>query len=564
MIAARNTPNAGRADDTQRIQDAINACGTGHAVRLAIANGMSAFVSGALVLKSGVTLVLDVGVTLFATTDPHAYDRGQKSCGTNNTTGKGCRPFITADRTRGSGIMGDGVIDGQGGQLIDGKMESWWQIARRAQKEQTRQNVPRLIEISNSTDFNLYRITLRNSPNFHVTLNRVDGFTAWGVKIDTPADARNTDGIDPISSRNVTIAHSFIRTGDDNVAIKAGGNGPTENISILHNHFYNGHGMSIGSETNGGVRNVLVENLTMEGATSGLRIKSDVSRGGHVSNVRYRHVCLTNVRAPLDIDTRYDKKAAGNKIPAYRDIVFEHVRSMTPGRIILRGFNSARPLMATLNDVVIDGNPMMQIEHAKLVLGPGPVQPLPAGDDAEVSGSPSNGPGKSCDGAFVPFPILPALSSSKRPQLTSHDAETYSYTNVLKTTGQAGSESSDPWDPLSDPLATGATLKTNYIVDAATTATGKTVFKTVQAAVNRAVSEQAASGSQDRIFIHVKPGIYRELLYVPPMTAPITLVGFDANAAHTVISANLDALVVGSKYSQSFGAQFASAPPEIT
>jgi polygalacturonase len=160
--------------------------------------------------------------------------------------------------------------------VIEGGTESWWQLARRAQRKTPARTCPRLIEITNAQNITLHKITLRNSPNFHVTLNKVDGFTAWGVRIDTPATARNTDGIDPISSRNVTIAYSHIRTGDDNVAIKAGNNGATENISILHNRFYSGHGMSIGSETNGGVRRVLVEDLSMDGTTSGLRIKSDV------------------------------------------------------------------------------------------------------------------------------------------------------------------------------------------------------------------------------------------------------------------------------------------------
>ena len=93
--------------------------------------------------------------------------------------------------------------------------------------------------------------------------------------------------------------------------------------------------MSIGSETDGGVRNVLVENLSMDGATSGLRIKSDVSRGGEVRNVRYRDVCLRNVRSPIELTTRYDRKATGDRVPTYRDIVFERVRSLTPGRVIV-------------------------------------------------------------------------------------------------------------------------------------------------------------------------------------------------------------------------------------
>ena len=59
----------------------------------------------------------------------------------------------------------------------------------------------------------------------HVGVELTNGFTAWGVKIKTPKTARNTDGIDPISSSNVTITHCFIDTGDDNVAIKPGPQG---------------------------------------------------------------------------------------------------------------------------------------------------------------------------------------------------------------------------------------------------------------------------------------------------------------------------------------------------
>ena len=66
----------------------------------------------------------------------------------------------------------------------------------------------------------MYKITLRNSPGFHVSVGQTDGFTAWGVKIMTPKTARNTDGIDPGSSRNITIAYSSINTGDDDVCLK--------------------------------------------------------------------------------------------------------------------------------------------------------------------------------------------------------------------------------------------------------------------------------------------------------------------------------------------------------
>jgi polygalacturonase len=77
---------------------------------------------------------------------------------------------------------------------------------------------------------------------------------------------------------------------------------------------------SIGSETNGGVRRVLVEDLSMDGTTSGLRIKSDISRGGVVDQVTYRNVCLRNVKTPIDIGTRYENRTSGTLIPLYTNI----------------------------------------------------------------------------------------------------------------------------------------------------------------------------------------------------------------------------------------------------
>ncbi len=398
-------PDAQSFDDTPRIQQAIDRCPAGQAVELARGGGASGFLSGPLGLKSGVTLLVDAGATLYATSDPLAYDRGRRTCGTNDREGKGCKPFITVENGDGGGIMGQGVIDGQGGKLIAGKKETWWQLSRRAQKEKTTQNVPHLIVLNHTRGFVLYGITLRNSPKYHVVLNGVDGFTAWGVHIDTPADARNTDGIDPVSSRNVSIVNSFIRAGDDNVAIKSGNAGPSENISILHNHFYSGHGMSIGSNTDGGVRHVLVDDLSMDGTTSGLRIKSDISRGGVVEDIHYRNVCLRNVRAPIDIDTAYDPQAEGNKIPLYRAISLTHVHSLNGGKIILHGLDAEHLLEAALDDVIVNDSPTVDAIHARLTLGPGAVDPIPSGRDVTANGEAGSATGIACEHAFIPFPI---------------------------------------------------------------------------------------------------------------------------------------------------------------
>ncbi len=561
LIATQSDAAKPGVDDAPRIQQAFNQCSAGQAVQLASNNEKTTFVSGPLMLPSGVSLRINSGVTLYASTDAALYDKGLHTCGSNGVAGRGCKPFISIDDAQGSSIMGDGVIDGQGGQLLAGKTESWWQLARRAQKENNEHNVPRLIEISRSKEITLYRITLRNSANFHVTLNRVDGFTAWGVRLDTPTDARNTDGIDPISSRNITIAHSYLRTGDDNIAIKAGNNGPSENISILQNHFYNGHGMSIGSETNGGVRHILVDGLSMEGSSSGLRIKSDVSRGGLVTDVLYQNVCLRDVRKPIDIDTRYNPQAQGRLIPQYQKITLARVHSLTPGRVIMQGYDAQHSLQIQLQNVLFDAQPAQQIKYVNLLKDKTAVASSEANSNIDFSGVAT----VHCDDQFVPFPVTQTPDS--RPQLSADQAKRYDYLEVLKTVGKAGQEITDHWDPLKDALAKNSTLPVDYIVDPAAQENGKTVFHRVQAAINQAVIESRTLALQAqhkaRIYILLKPGVYRELLYVPATQIPITLYSNDKDASHTRISASVHAALLGSAYVARFGAQFSGLDDAI-
>lgn len=383
--------------ETRRLQQAIDACAAGQAVRLMASVAGGRFVSGPLVMKSGVTLWIDEGATLVAAADPALFDRNGH-CGTIDEKGAGCRPFILFEGARGGGIVGTGRIDGQGGEVMAGSKESWWQLARRAQRERGKQNVPRLIQVVHARDITFYRITLVNSPNFHLALSQTEGATIWGIRIDTPADARNTDGIDPADAQDVTIAHSFIRTGDDHIAIK-GGHGGAHHVSIVDDHLYWGHGLSIGSETSGGVSDILVRDVSIDGAVSGLRIKSDASRGGLVSAVRYENVCLRNNRRPLEFDTRYDAHATGDAIPVYRDILLHHV-SGEGGTLVVRGHDADHLLELTLDGVAFAEEAAWQVEYAHLSSGPGGVSPLPAGLAAPVAGVEQ----MQCAARWMPFP----------------------------------------------------------------------------------------------------------------------------------------------------------------
>ena len=403
-------PQDERKLDTARIQSAIDNCAASKAVVLRAHGKKNVFLSGPIALRSGVTLVVDANTSLVASRDPRLYDLTPGSCGIVGEKGHGCKPLITVDDARDSGIMGEGSIDGRGGAKLLNQDVTWWDLAHTAKITDKQQSVPRLISVDRSNGFTLYKITLRNSPNFHVGVNNTDGFTAWGVKIMTPKTARNTDGIDPGSSRNVTIAYCSIHTGDDDVAVKSSKAGPASNISILHNHFYTGHGMSIGSGTNGGVDHMLVDDLTIDGADNGIRIKSDRSRGGLVHDLVYHDVCIRDTKNPLVFTPLYTT-FGGDQLPIYRDIKLQDVHILTAGSYTFLGLDAQHKLGLTFDNVFADdlAHSTTLAKDADIAIGVKRGNLEPAGEDVTVQQTLGSSPGTplACDARFVPFPDLP-------------------------------------------------------------------------------------------------------------------------------------------------------------
>ena len=361
--------------DTAAIQAAIDGCAAGQAVRLTVAGDNTAFVSGALFLRAGVTLWIDAGVTLFSSRNPRDFDAKPGLCGLMGSSSD-CNALINVNSAANSGVVGTGAIDGRGGELMIGGTMNWWDLE---DADAGNLVAPRLVWARSSTSFTLYGVTLRNAPKFHVVIERTNGFKVWGITINTPSSSPNTDGVDPSASTNGIIAYNRISTGDDNIAIKASGPPTVDSIVVAHNHFGRGHGMSIGSETNGGVQNVVVCDLSLDGAQNGLRIKSDSSRGGLVQHISYTDVCMRNVSNPLVFDSYYTT-AVGTAIPWFRDIVVKNVHHLGAGKLVFRGWDAAHTQGITLDNVVFDSPPTgINASNTILTMGPGPVNIIPAG-----------------------------------------------------------------------------------------------------------------------------------------------------------------------------------------
>jgi polygalacturonase len=401
--------------DSERIQAAIDHCSSGHAVELHGSGDRNVFLAAPFHLQPGVTLLIDADTVIYASRNPRDYDLTPGSCGIVDRNGHGCKPLILADQAPRSAIMGDGAIDGRGGETLLGMKDSWWELAHFAKVHDMEQNCTRILIVRESNDFILYRITLRNSPNFHVLIEKTNGFTAWGVKIDTPATARNTDGIDPSASNDISVLHCSIRTGDDDVAITASKLGASSHITVAHDHFYSGHGMSIGSRTSGGVNAVRVSDVTIDGADNGIRIKSDPSRGGLVDDVVYEEICIRNVRNPILLTPHYTT-FPGDLLPLYRDITLRNVHVLTPGTVTLDGLDASHQLGVTLDNVFADGLPASAIHasNAAIALGPRLGNLIPTGEDLTVTQQPGSTAGTplACDARFEEYPANPTAPRS--------------------------------------------------------------------------------------------------------------------------------------------------------
>jgi polygalacturonase len=290
----------GKTLDTDAIQKALDECGKAGGGTVRFTAGT--YLSKPIVLRSSTTVQLDVGATLLATDDPADFA---------GSTSNSFIPFVSGKKLHDVTITGQGIIDGSGAK--------WWIPAEAARQKTPGYTLPRpnLVVLTGCTNLRVENITLQNSPKFHFVPTDCDGVIVSNVTVLAPAHAANTDAIDPSACRNVVITKCHIDVGDDNIAIKAGKAMPgrpfaCDNITVTDCVFLHGHGMSIGSETAGGVRNVTVRNCTFENTENGIRIKSQRGRGGIVESISYSDITMKNVDPAITLTSYYMFNSAGD------------------------------------------------------------------------------------------------------------------------------------------------------------------------------------------------------------------------------------------------------------
>ena len=309
----------GRTKCTRAIQQAIDACTPGGTVVVPAGE----FVSGALFLKSNMTLRIDRNGTLKGSPDVNDY----RPFVLNRYSGWEMKTFASLlnagvldhsgpCRLTNLSIRGEGTISGGGAALGQAMLDAEGYYSR-----------ARLICLMNCQSVSVQGLRLENSPSWTLHYTYCKDVTCHGLTIVSEG-IRNGDGIDPDSSANSYIFDCNISTSDDCIAVKSGKNPegnqidrPTENVFIAHCKF-RGHGMSIGSEMSGGVRNVVVRDCEIaRDDLNGLQIKAPQERGGYVRNVRVVNCKLSQIKiiTKISYNTGYD---TAHQVPFLGDMQF--------------------------------------------------------------------------------------------------------------------------------------------------------------------------------------------------------------------------------------------------
>jgi polygalacturonase len=293
-------PTDGSTDATAAIQLAIDSCAIAGGGTVLIPAGL--FCSGALWLKSHITLQLEAGATLQGIEDISLFPP-RISDWEGSRTAPMHTGLINGEGLENIAIIGRGTLDG-GGQI-------WWDLFRQNKLQYER---PRLIRPINCRDILISGVTLANSPMWTLNPLGCDNVTITGITIRNPEHSPNTDGISPDSCSNVHIADSHIDVGDDCISIKAGTETDhravrkaCENIVVTGCTMLHGHGgVVIGSEITGGVRNIAIGNCVFRGTDRGIRIKARRGRGAAVEDVRVDNIVMDEVLCPLVVNQFYE------------------------------------------------------------------------------------------------------------------------------------------------------------------------------------------------------------------------------------------------------------------
>ena len=207
-------------------------------------------------------------------------------------------------------------------------------------------------------------ITAKNSPKFAFYPTDCKNVIFRKITVNNEWWAQNGDAIDINTCKNVLVYKCTVNAGDDGICMKSNNydkssdEAELRNIVIRDNIVYHGHGgFVIGSNTDGGMKNIFVDNCNFIGTDIGLRFKSARDRGGLVENIFIKNIFMKDiVNEAILFSTYYENEKGESK--SYP------VTKTTP--IFKNFFIDSIYCNGAKQAVLIDGLPEMPIQDVSI------------------------------------------------------------------------------------------------------------------------------------------------------------------------------------------------------
>jgi hypothetical protein len=314
----------GTTMNTAAIQRAIDAAAKGGGT---VVFPAGTYLTGSVFVKSGVTLKLDKGVTLLGSQNLADYPVMQ-----TRIAGIEMRwpaALVNIYQQKNAAITGEGTIDGDGKVFWD----SYWTLRKAYEPRGLRwasdydAQRPRLVQVYKSSKVTVGGgLLLRRSGFWTLHICFSEDVTVDGVVIRNNEGGLgpSTDGIDIDSSKRILVQHADIDVNDDALCLKAGRDSdglrvarPTEDVVIRDSIVRSAAaGVTFGSETSGGFRNIEAYNITVEkNVPVGILFKSAHTRGGFGENLRLHDFTMNGTPVVVRITMNWNPSYSYAKIP---------------------------------------------------------------------------------------------------------------------------------------------------------------------------------------------------------------------------------------------------------
>lgn len=237
--------------------------------------------------------------------------------------------ILNVNRATDVKIIGPGTIDGQGAYWWDrfwgtdqksGMMGQYQQRGLRWAVDYDCQR-PRNIVVARSHNVSIMNLVSLDSGFWNTQIVYSKNILLVDCKIKNSAGP-STDGIDIDSSCKVIIRNCMVESNDDNICLKSGRGREAEQqhtrceqILIEDCQLGSGSGITFGSETSGGISDVIIRRVEFNGTSVGLRLKSAINRGGFVKRIDVSQLRMNNVRYSFLFQTNWYPDYSYCKIP---------------------------------------------------------------------------------------------------------------------------------------------------------------------------------------------------------------------------------------------------------